>query len=85
MDPAQPALYPYAQRAQMASNIPESGPAQFQAMWPDEDSHNYLVQKFGDKYIHLIHRYGAAEMISDEEVRLWITLPCISLTPPTPG
>ena len=74
MDTPQAALHPYAQRAQtMASTVAdhEPGPAQFQAaLRPDQDSHNYLVQKFGDKYTQFVQRYGAAELIRDEEVRL---------------
>ena len=85
MNATQKALYPYAQRAQMPSNVTEAGPAQFQAVGLDEDLYNFLAQKFGDKYIQLIHRYGAAEMISDEEVRLSNTLPCISLIHPLQG
>jgi len=67
----QPALHPYAQRAQMASTsvVAEAGPAQFQApSRPDHDAQNYLIQKFGDKYTQLVQRYGAVEMIRDEEV-----------------
>jgi hypothetical protein len=79
MDTTQAALHPYAQRAQMASTVAdhEPGPAQFQAaLRPDQDSHNYLVQKFGDKYTQFVQRYGAAELISDEEVRLSFSNGC---------
>ena len=67
------ALHPYAQRAQMASNVAdnEPGPAKFQAaLRPNQNEHNFLVQKFGEKYTQLVQRYGAAELITDEEVRL---------------
>ena len=72
MDTTQAALHPYAQRAQMANTVAdhEPGPAQFQAaLRPDLNKHIYLVQKFGEKYTQLVQRYGAAELITDEEVR----------------
>lgn len=72
MDTTQAALHPYAQRAQMASTMAdhEPGPPQFQAaLRPDPHEHDYLVQKFGEKYTQLVQRYGAAELITDEEVR----------------
>jgi len=57
----------------MASTVAdhEPGPAQFQAsLRPDQNEYNYFVQKFGEKYKQLVQRYGAVELITDEEVRL---------------
>lgn len=55
----------------MASNVADHRPAQFQpALRPDQNERGYLVQKFGEKYTQLVQRYGAVELITDEEVRL---------------
>jgi len=60
----------------MSSTVADHGPgpAQFQPnLRPNQNEHNYLVQKFGEKYTQLVQRYGAVELITDEEVRFVVS------------